>query len=78
MNTKEFAALKVGDIVTNPMMPGSTAEVVETTDKGVHIRWVGSQTRFFYSVNSTAWMHWSEVEKIDEVHVAGVVSNREP
>lgn len=62
MNLKEFAALKAGDKIENPMMPGSVAEVVETTDNGVRIRWLGTETRFFYSVNSTAWMHWSKAE----------------
>lgn len=62
MNTKEFAALKVGDKIVNPMGDlGGVAEVVETTDKGVKIRWAHSTVAFFYSVNSTAWMHWDKV-----------------
>jgi hypothetical protein len=62
MNIKEFAALKVGDKIDNPMNPGSTAEVVEATDSGIRIVWGrrhDNETRFFYSVNSTAWMHWT-------------------
>lgn len=61
MNIREFAALKVGDKIMNPMNHGNVAEVVETSDSGVRICWQGSQTRFFYSVNSTAWMHWSKI-----------------
>jgi hypothetical protein len=60
MNIKEFATLKAGDTVENPMAPGSIADVVETTPQGVWITWNGSPQRFFYSVNSTAWMHWSK------------------
>lgn len=65
MNMQEFAALKVGDKIENPMSPGSTAEVVETTDTGVRIVWGARhphETRFYYSANSTAWMHWNKVE----------------
>lgn len=64
MNLKEFAALKVGDKIENPMAPGSVAEVVETADSGVRIAWNSNPTRFFYSVQSTAWMHWNKVEEL--------------
>lgn len=59
MNFREFAALKTGDKIENPMAPNSVAEVVEVTDSGVRIMWSGTSTRFFYSVQSTAWMHWT-------------------
>lgn len=59
MTLQEFAALKIGDRISNPMNPGAVAEIVERTDNGVRLRWIGSETRFFYSVNSTAWMHWA-------------------
>jgi hypothetical protein len=62
MNLKEFAALQVGDVIDNPMMPGSRADVVERTDRGVRICWQGSSTRFFFDAQSTAWMHWEKVE----------------
>lgn len=69
MNIREFAALKVGDKVEIPMNPGSIGEIVECTDSGVRLVWGGrhavpSETRFFYSVNSTAWMHWTKVEEL--------------
>lgn len=64
MTLQEFAALKVGDKIHNYMMPGSVAEVTETTDSGVRIRWQGAaKMTFLYAVNSTAWMHWSKAEE---------------
>ena len=65
MTLKEFAALKVGDKITNPMS-SSAGEVTAVDDKGVHVRWGNicgespkdSVTRH-YSVASTIWMHWS-------------------
>jgi hypothetical protein len=67
VNIKEFAALKAGDYVTNGINAGSRGEVVETSDSGVRVIWGPRHTRetmFFYSVNSTAWMHWSVVEDL--------------
>lgn len=64
MDLKEFAALKVGDAITNPMGGGDVrGTVVEATDSGVRVVWGERQereTRFFYSVNTTAWMHWTK------------------
>jgi hypothetical protein len=65
MNLQEFAALKKGDKINNGMA-SSQGEVTEVTAQGVRVRWglhVGSIT-FMYSVNSTAWFHWSKVEPI--------------
>jgi hypothetical protein len=58
MNLKEFAALKVGDVVSNPMTPGDDGKVVNVTDSGVRVVWSEGSIPFFYSVNTTAWMHW--------------------
>ena len=58
MNLQEFAALKVGDTVENPMTSGDAGKVVGVTDSGVRIEWSEGSTPFFYSVNTTAWMHW--------------------
>ena len=65
MNVQEFAALKKGDIVENNMH-GQTGngEVVAVEQMGVRVRWgkdhPGAPT-FFYSVNGTAWFHWTRV-----------------
>lgn len=63
MNLQEFAALKVGDKIENPQN-GSTGAIVEVTDSGVRVVWGerhDKETRFFYSVNTTAWMGWNRV-----------------
>lgn len=65
MNINEFAALKVGDKIECPMnnVSGSVGEVAEVTDTGIRVVWGSrhaNETRFYYSVNSTAWMHWSQ------------------
>jgi len=69
MNIEEFAALKVGNKITNPMNQGATGEVVSVEAGGVRVVWGprhDHETRFYYSVNTTAWMHWS---KNDETSV---------
>jgi hypothetical protein len=67
MNLQEFAALKAGDKIENPMS-GSAGEVVEVDAKGVRVRWdnTGSSVTWHYGVNSTAWMHWSKAEKAEK------------
>lgn len=70
MNMQEFAALKIGDTVEVLLAGGqSRGEVVEINDRGVRVKWGPKSYRgevtFFYSVNSTAWMHWGRVD--DEV-----------
>lgn len=70
MNVQEFAALKVGDKVTNDMS-SSTGEVTEVNQNGVRVCWLQEgasapardAVSFAYPVNSTAWFHWRKVEK---------------
>ena len=62
MNVQEFAALKVGDKIENAMSH-STGEVTEVNAYGVRVAWGLSKTFCpLYTVNSTAWFHWSNVE----------------
>lgn len=67
MYLQEFAALRPGDEIVNPMNPGSRGRIIEATDSGVRLCWLGSETRFFYSVNSMAWTHWS-VAQPEQTH----------
>ena len=63
MNLQEFAALKEGDAIEYPMGGGiGTITVVEKT--GVRVRWGDSlhSPTFFYSVQGTAWFHWTRQE----------------
>lgn len=66
MNIKEFAALKVGDKIENPSHGGaSIGEITEATPSGVRLVWGprhDRETKFFYSVISTAWMQWDKIE----------------
>ncbi len=64
MNVQEFSALKVGDEIENVML-SSKGVVSEVTDRGVRIAWEGgrSAVTYLYSVQSTAWMHWSKAEQ---------------
>lgn len=60
MNLQEFAVLKVGDKIENPVT-GSSGEVVEAADSGVRVVWGRRhefEHKFFYSVVGTAWMNW--------------------
>lgn len=64
MNLHEFSALKVGDKIENAST-GNTGEVTETTSSGVRVVWGPRhehETRFFYSVQTTAWMSWARPE----------------
>jgi hypothetical protein len=64
MNVQEFAALKVGDKIDNAMS-SSQGEVTEVNAQGVRVRWGLGNTgaiTFLYTVQSTAWFHWSKVE----------------
>lgn len=64
MNIQEFAALKEGDKVTNPMT-NSTGEVVEATKSGVRVVWGErgpNEHKFFYSPLDRAWVHWNLVQ----------------
>jgi hypothetical protein len=63
MNVQEFAVLKAGDKIENPMSH-SRGEVVEANAKGVAVRWfgvgmAGAGTIRHYSAQSTIWFHWS-------------------
>jgi hypothetical protein len=69
MNLQEFAALKAGDKIENHMSQ-SHGVVTDVTPLGVRIRWdaAGQAAQgaigFTYTVQSTAWFHWSKVEPI--------------
>jgi hypothetical protein len=66
MNLEQFAALKAGDAIENPMN-GSRGEVVQVAAGGVRVVWGGAEpntaNQFFYSVQSTAWTHWTQTEE---------------
>lgn len=71
MNLQQFSALKVGDKIETSMMgfgDPHRGTVSSVSDSGVRVRWGTSTMEFFYSVNSTAWMHWS--------HATGVANER--
>lgn len=64
MDVREFAALKEGDVIEHPM-GGSTGTVTAVEKMGVRVRWGESSPNaptFFYSVQGTAWFHWSRAE----------------
>lgn len=69
MNLQEFAALKVGDTVINGTT-FSEGDVTEVTPSGIRLQWRPKESRtstgttFFYSVNSTAWFHWSKADDV--------------
>ena len=61
MNITEFAALKVGDRISNPFSEAS-GTVTAVFDTGVSVLWDGSKPDLarHYAVNSTIWMHWTK------------------
>lgn len=64
MNLHEFSTLKLGDKIESPYSSESTGEIVETTSSGVRVVWGNRhehETKFFYSVISTAWMSWNRL-----------------
>lgn len=62
MNLHEFAALKPGDEIENPMS-GGRGRITEAKRDGVMVAWGGvALVTFHYSVNSTAWTHWNKIE----------------
>lgn len=70
MNLHEFAALKPGDEIENPMS-GSRGRITEAKRDGVMVAWgwnnrptPATAPTFFYSVNSTAWTHWNALVPI--------------
>lgn len=63
MNINEFSELKAGDRVRNDMTH-SDGTVTELLKDGVRVQWgakdsTRSVVTFAYTVNSTAWYHWS-------------------
>lgn len=68
MNAKEFAALKEGDILENPMS-SSFGKVTKTDKTGVWVLWADSGrkladgdhagTERHYIFQSTIWFHWT-------------------
>lgn len=66
MDVREFAALKEGDVIENHMGGSFGAGTVTAVEKmGVRVRWGESSPNaptFFYSVQGTAWFHWSRAE----------------
>jgi hypothetical protein len=61
MNIKEFAALKAGDHISNPMAC-TAGNVTETDGGGVTVRWDGSELTRYYSAITTAWTHWIKTD----------------
>jgi hypothetical protein len=60
MNIQQFAALKVGDKVDNPMN-GSRGEVTKVQERGVSVAWGGNALDFYYPVEGNTWLHWELV-----------------
>jgi hypothetical protein len=76
MNLQEFAALKAGDKIDNAMAQ-SQGEVTEATAHGVRVRWgvpTGGRdsVTFQYTVQSTAWFHWSRIVEAIETREDGI------
>lgn len=66
MNIREFAALKVGDVVELRVNGYSRGTVSHVEPNGVRVVWGPRHDReqpFFYSVQSTAWMQWTRPEE---------------
>lgn len=63
MTLDEFAALKPGDTIENPMS-GSKGVVADVTAGRVKVAW-GGTVQFAYGVDTTAWMHWSKANELD-------------
>lgn len=65
MNIKQFAELKVGDAIYNPMSQ-SRGAVTKVEPMGVNVRWgdgtPGRDVSYYYTVQGTAWFHWERAE----------------
>jgi hypothetical protein len=61
MNIKEFAALKAGDRIVNPMAC-TAGSVTDTDGGGVTVQWDGSELTRYYGAVTTAWMHWTKAD----------------
>jgi hypothetical protein len=73
MDVQEFSKLKVDDVIRNEMS-GSNGVIVEVESMGVRVRWLAGGSApapgvfpptWFYSVQGTAWFHWSRVAQND-------------
>lgn len=63
MTSEEFAALKAGDKIENPMNDYAEGVVAEVTSAGiVKVQWGVAKTEFSYAPQTTAWMHWSKAD----------------
>ena len=60
MNITEFAALKEGDHVVNHMARDGVGRVSKVMPYGIKVQWLPSTMEWEFTVNSTAWMHWSK------------------
>lgn len=68
MNLQEFASLKIGDKIDNPLT-GSAGEVIDTSASGIRVVWGprhARETPFFYSGMTTTWFHWTKAGAEDE------------
>lgn len=65
MNVQDFAKLKEGDKIVNYVSGRTNGTIVSVEKMGVRIRWNDdpASPSFFYSVNGTAWFHWTKVEE---------------
>lgn len=61
MNINEFSSLRPGDKIENLML-GTKGVVSSITPGSVGVRWgpIADSTEFTYTLQSTAWMHWSK------------------
>lgn len=70
MNLQQFAKLKEGDKIESCVGAGTTyGEVVEVDKAGVKIVWgqrSPHERHFHFSVQSTAWFHWTKLEDVRE------------
>jgi hypothetical protein len=62
MNIKEFAALKAGDRIVNPMAGTAGTVTYGRHGAGITVRWDGSELTHYYSVVTTAWTHWTRAD----------------
>jgi len=68
MNADEFAALKEGDRIDNPMTKSAGTVTGLTRDRrglldGVLVQWDGTSPQHAraFSKQTTAWMHWNKI-----------------
>ena len=66
MNLQEFAGLEVGDEVINHMSNDGLGIVTVVNANGIKVRWPPSAMDWMFTNQSTAWMHWSKKEKVED------------